>query len=76
VNNIPSGVKGLVCLTIPPIFKAGDPAPTGYFDWHEWARVQGKAGLKQRKCRQCGLYRFPQEMGKNLCLVCEKEARP
>ena len=42
-------------------FRAGSPAPGGYLDWHEWARVQVRAGLKQRRCRECGRYRFPQE---------------
>jgi hypothetical protein len=55
------GFKGLVCLTVIPIFKAGDPAPSGYVEWHEWARGQLKAGLKQKRCKMCGRFRFPQE---------------
>jgi hypothetical protein len=51
----------LVSLTIAPIFKRGDPAPDGYLAWHEWAAVQIAAGLKQRYCRRCKRYRFPQE---------------
>jgi len=43
-------------------YKPGDPPPTGYNDWHEWAAVQHKAGLRQQQCGKCGLWRFPQEM--------------
>lgn len=52
----------LLCLHIIPHFKPGDPPPTGYVEWHEWAKVQGRAGLRQRKCWRCGLWRFPQEV--------------
>ncbi len=50
---------GHLCST--PTFKAGDPAPDGYIARYEWARVQLRNGLKQRKCKGCGLYKFPQE---------------
>lgn len=43
-------------------YKPGDPPPTGYNDWHEWARIQAKAGLKQKRCGRCGLLGFPQEL--------------
>ena len=49
------------CLLIMPDYKAGDPPPSGYLQWHEWARAQIKAGLRQRRCRVCGLWQFPQE---------------
>lgn len=49
-------------------FKPGDPPPSGYLDWHEWARVQHKAGLRQKQCRECGLWRYPQE---TCCGDCE-----
>ncbi len=42
--------------------KPGDPPPEGYIDKAEWAAVQMKAGLKQRRCWSCGLWRFPQEV--------------
>lgn len=42
-------------------YKAGDPAPSGYNDWHEWASVQHKAGLRAQPCSFCGKWRFPQE---------------
>ncbi len=45
-----------------PEFKPGDPPPSGYMEWHEWARVQTKAGLKSKRCGLCLLWNFPQEM--------------
>lgn len=45
-----------------PTSKAGDQAPDGYLQWHEWARVQHKAGLRQRQCGKCSLWRYPQEL--------------
>lgn len=55
-----------------PVFKAGDPPPTGngYNEWHEWAEVQHKAGLRQKKCKVCQRFFFPQEQ--HTCT----EARP
>jgi hypothetical protein len=52
-------LKAHICIM--PIFKAGDPPPKGYLEWHEWAKVQDKAGLRQKKCQGCGLWQFPQE---------------
>jgi len=49
------------CILIMPEFKPGDPRPEGYLEGHEWARVQYRGGLRQRKCRTCGKWRFPQE---------------
>ena len=43
-----------------PTFKVGDPAPEGYTAWHEWAVVQYRRGLRQRRCRH-GKWLFPQE---------------
>ena len=46
-------------------WKPGDLPPTDksdYLGWHEWAEVQHKAGLRQRRCWKCGLWRFPQEV--------------
>lgn len=48
-------------LTFGGDYKPGDPAPTGYLDWHEWAEVQHKAGLRQAVCGSCGLWHYPQE---------------
>lgn len=42
-------------------YPKGSPAPVGYVAWHEWAEAQLAHGLKQRKCKRCGLYKFPQE---------------
>jgi chemotaxis protein histidine kinase CheA len=38
-----------------------DPPPEGYLAWHEWARYQHRAGLRQRRCPVCCLWKFPQE---------------
>jgi hypothetical protein len=48
-------------VDIVPTYKAGDPPPEGYNEWHEWAGVQTKSGLKQTRCPNCSLLRFPQE---------------
>ena len=53
--------RGLVCLLVMPKYKPGDPAPEGYLQWHEWASVQHKAGLRQRWCPVCGKWFYPQE---------------
>lgn len=51
----------LVCIDVTPTFKPGDPAPEGYNAWHEWAKVQHRAGLRQSICTICCKWRFPQE---------------
>jgi hypothetical protein len=43
-------------------YKPGDPPPGGYLNWHAWAEVQDKAGLRQKRCSQCRLWKFPQEL--------------
>ena len=52
----------LACLLVQEDYKPGDMPPEGYLAQHEWARIQGKAGLKQKQCGRCGLWRFPQEL--------------
>ena len=54
---IPNGV-----LTIAGSYKPGDQAPRGDLDWHEWAEVQHKAGLRQEECGKCGKWKYPQEL--------------
>lgn len=49
-------------VTIMPDYQPGDPAPEGYLRWHEWAGVQHKAGLRQKRCSQCCLWKFPQQL--------------
>jgi hypothetical protein len=44
------------------VFKPGDQPPQGYVAWHEWAAVQHRAGMRQRQCQKCGLWRYPQEV--------------
>jgi hypothetical protein len=43
-------------------YKPGDLPPEGYLEWHAWAEVQRKAGIRQVQCGVCGLYRTPQEL--------------
>jgi len=52
----------VACVLSTPGFKPGDPAPSDYLGWHEWAEVQHKAGLRQVTCGHCGKWRFPQEL--------------
>lgn len=51
----------IVCILAPGSYLAGDQPPSGYIQWHEWARVQYRAGLRQHRCTVCGLWKFPQE---------------
>lgn len=51
----------MTCILDAGSYKPGDPTPTGYVQWHEWAGVQYAAGLRQRQCRKCRLWKFPQE---------------
>ena len=55
--------NGIVCIGRE--FKPGDlppKEPCGYNDKFEWAEVQYKAGLRQKRCGQCGTLAFPQQM--------------
>ncbi len=56
-----SKYPSLGCALFQQKYKPGDPRPDGYLEWHEWARVQHRAGLRQLMCGSCGKYRFPQE---------------
>ncbi len=49
-------------LTFGADWKPGDQPPAGYLDWHEWAEVQHKAGLRQTQCGKCDGWKYPQEM--------------
>lgn len=48
-------------VSVSPGFKKGDQPPVLYGQWHEWAAVQHRAGLRQAKCDHCGKWLFPQE---------------
>ena len=50
-----------ICLLTVPQYKAGDPPPEGYLQWHEWARVQNYHRIRQKQCRDCDLWVFPNE---------------
>lgn len=59
--------RGAWTIDTTPTFKAGDPAPDGYLDRHEWAQVQLRAGLRQSRCRKCMLWLFPQQHKDHKC---------
>lgn len=48
------------CLLVADAYKPGDPPPSGYLAWHEWARAQLRAGYRQTYC-VCGKWHFQQE---------------
>ena len=50
----------IVCLLIVPDYRPGDKPPEGYLEWHAWADVQRKAGIKQYAC-SCGKWITPQQ---------------
>ena len=52
-------------LLLMPDYKTGDPAPEGYLQWHAWADIQMKAGVRQTHCDRCGKWHFPQEVKKS-----------
>ncbi len=54
--------RGRVHILIAPTYKPGDLPPEGYLQWHEWADVQRKAGIRQVQCPSCALWRTPQEL--------------
>lgn len=53
-------------ITVAGDYKPGDPPPSGYNDWHEWAAVQHKAGLRQKRCGRCVKWKFPQELSEQV----------
>lgn len=57
-------MTGIIDAT--PPFKPNDPAPEGYIAWHDWAEVQIKAGLRQKQCAFCSLWKFPQELSETV----------
>jgi hypothetical protein len=54
------GKLGIISFT--GNYKPGDQPPSGYCDWHAWADVQHKAGLRQKRCGNCSKWNFPQEL--------------
>ncbi len=51
----------IICVIISGFPTVGSQPPTGYLEWHEWAGVQHKGGLRQKTCPRCSKWRFPQE---------------
>lgn len=49
-------------VLVMPDYKPGDLPPEGYLQWHEWAEVQRKAGIKQTECPTCARWKTPQEL--------------
>lgn len=56
--------KRVSWLTVTGTYKPGDPPPSGHNDWHAWAEVQHKAGLRQQRCGICSRFKFPQEIAR------------
>lgn len=67
----------IVHLSVRPKFKPGDlpPPNAGYLDWHEWAEVQRKAGIKQQECGKCGRWNTPQELSAETITVTGTDRR-
>ena len=58
-------------------YKPGDLPPAGYLDWHEWAEVQYKAGIKQSQCSDCGKWVTPQETAQEgTKALCNSKGQP
>lgn len=55
----------LAHISIAGDYKPGDPPPAGYCNWHEWAQIQHRAGLRQKQCDNCGRWRYPQEIAES-----------
>lgn len=59
---------GIVCTRTPrEKMCVGSLPPSGYLDWHEWAEIQYKGGLRQSACPSCGRWLFPQERKVHEC---------
>jgi len=52
----------VICIDLSPDFKPGDPRPSNYNQWIDWSNVQEKAGIHQRRCSKCCLWKYPQEV--------------
>ena len=64
-------MRDFVCILDAGTYAVGDPPPSGYNAWHEWARVQYRSGLRQFRCHDCRRWNFPQELKGKRCLTCE-----
>lgn len=67
---IPNGI-----MTVGGDYKPGDPPPSGYLNWHEWAEIQHKAGLRRVECGRCGKWRYPQELSLTVDTFTAKDGR-
>ena len=48
-----------------PAYKVGDPEPSGYLQWHEFAAVQTRHGIHQQVCSVCYDWFFPQSQAEH-----------
>lgn len=54
----------------------GCARPDGYCAFFEWAEAQEGHGLKQRKCKRCERYHFPQEEAIHVCTPVTRRGEP
>lgn len=61
----------MICIRVlsHPTSKPGDPAPTDYLAWHDWAWVQHQEGQMQVRCGRCLKYWFPQALIGHRCVT-------
>lgn len=43
-------------------YPVGSMPPSSYIAKQDWATSQLRGGLRQKQCRRCGLWLFPQEI--------------
>lgn len=55
-------------------YPKGCPQPGGYGAFFDWAYAQNAHGLKQKQCKVCGLWLFPQENHPATCTAGETRA--
>ena len=65
----------VACVLEQATYAPGDLPPEGYLEWHEWAEVQHKAGIKQVQCGHCGLWQTPQELSTEVIEYQTKDRR-
>ena len=63
------------CLLVQKKYLPGSLPPDGYLEWHEWADVQRKAGIKQVECGMCGKWKTPQELSGQVAQFSARDKR-
>lgn len=74
---MPPTKKYALHLTFTNDYRPRDPQPDGYVDRADWAQVQLRAGLRQRRCVACKRLGFPQQLAdatatRPVCVTCAK----